>query len=148
MKVPPHRLVLPALWLNTLFGNQVWSATYTSVGQVFYWVSLLLSAVVVCRTFNKSLWPYVLVLAVVGSRMASLVGLPAFRELYIGSTLVLFASAGVALALLWPRTLESQARVVAQHDLAWPYEPEELGLAPRLPLRATRPRSGVPIRSR
>ena len=111
MKLVPHRFVLPAIWLNTLFGNQVWSPTLVAMGQVFYWASLLLAALFICKIFNRSFWPYILVLVVVGSRTASLVDLPGFRELYIASMLVLFFSTGVTLALLFPRTLESQARV-------------------------------------
>lgn len=110
VKLTPHRLLLPCVWLNTLFGNQLWSPTFAMLGQVFYWFSVLMAGLLAAKTFGRWVWPYLLILLIAGSRVASILDMPGFRMVYLGSTMLLFVVAGVALHLKFPQVLQAQVR--------------------------------------
>lgn len=111
MKIQPYGYLLPALWLNILFGNQAWSPALLFVGQVFFWLGLLVAAFIVCHTFGRRGWPFVLLFFIVASRIASSAELPGFRAAYLVSMLMLFACAGVVLALRTPQLVYAQSRI-------------------------------------
>ena len=111
MKLLAYCLILPAIWLNTVFGNQQWYPTIVWLGQVFYWVSLLLVAYVIIRAFGTRIWPYALLGAIVLGRLAMVAKMPGAQFVYFGSVFTLFAYAGVLLAIDVPETLERQSRM-------------------------------------
>lgn len=112
IRLAPNTLLLPFIWLNTLFANQTWSPTLSFIGYLFHWLSLLVAAYVVFRAFGRWGWPYVLVLLIVGSRLASLAGLPALYAVYLVSMLLLFVLAGMATALNVPHLVCLQLRTL------------------------------------
>ena len=111
MKIQPYGFLLPALWLNILFGNQAWSPVLSFVGQVFFWLGLLVAAFIVCQTFGRRGWPFVLLFFIVASRVASSVEVPGFRTAYLVAMLALFVCAGVVLALRTPQLMYTQSRI-------------------------------------
>ena len=83
MKEIPYYSLLPFIWLNTLFGNQIWSPEFLILGKAFFWLSLITAAFVVRMVFKNSLWPLILILFVIASRCLSGMGVPGTYSIYI-----------------------------------------------------------------
>jgi len=110
MKKIPYYSLLPFIWLNTLFGNQLWSPEFLILGKAFFWFSLITAAFVVRMVFKNSLWPLILILFVIASRCLSGMGVPGTYSIYILFMLLLFLFSGVALILQVPHILNVQAK--------------------------------------
>ena len=110
MRMLAYRLILPAIWLNTLFGNQLWYPDILWIGRVSYWISLGAVVLVVLRAFGTRIWPYFLLAVIVASRLALLGKIPGAQLIYLGSTFSLFVVAGVLLAIHAPEVLQAQSR--------------------------------------
>jgi hypothetical protein len=69
-----------------------------------------MAAFVVRMGFNKSLWPFILVLLILVSRILSTQEMPGAYSIYIYFVFLLFVFAGVALILKTPYVLNTQAK--------------------------------------
>lgn len=70
-----------------------------------------MAALVVRSGFGRTLWPYILVLFVVLSRVASFLEIPGTNSMYLLSMFLLFSFAGVSLVLHAHQVLDSQAKM-------------------------------------
>ncbi|MDC0092305.1 hypothetical protein OAI21_01535 [Oceanospirillaceae bacterium] len=70
-----------------------------------------MAAFVVRMRFSRSLWPFILVLLIVGSRILSFWNVPGAYSIYICFMVLLFVFAGGALILKSPHILNTQAQV-------------------------------------
>ena len=110
IKLFPYYSLIPFVWLNTLFGNQVWSSSLSFLGNIFFWCSLCMAAFVVRMEFSRSLLPFILVMLIVASRILAFMGVPGTYPIFISLMLLLFIFSGIALILQVPNVLVVQAK--------------------------------------
>ena len=108
----PFYSLLPLLWLNTLFANQLWSPSLTLLGHVFYWCSLLMAAIILRIGFRRSYWSFILIVVVLMARISLFLNVPGMYSIYVPCMLLLFLFAGVALIISVPNILYAQVKIL------------------------------------
>jgi hypothetical protein len=109
-----HPLMLPAILLNILVGNQLWMIGPIYVGQIIYWAVLIAAASMLLGTFPGRTWPLALLAFVALSRaVAAVTGSSVIAGVHLASANALLAVAGILVSLERPDLLLRQLRVFA-----------------------------------
>lgn len=108
------RLLLPLLLINVTVANQLWALGPVMISQVlFFWPAIICAFLIVVLTWGAmSIWPLLLVVAIVGARAIGVNDAPDWRYYLYGVPLHgLFLLAGAVMAVERRRRMIRQLRV-------------------------------------